>query len=75
MPTDPGDVDFYTPEQKQRIHEEWLNSEQGRRLQKEMEHSERETSVVRFVAWIVIGLLALVVGAAVLKWAVEELAK
>jgi hypothetical protein len=75
MPVDSGDRDYYSPEEKQRIHEEWLNSERGQRFQKGMEWEERKASVVRAVVWIIVGLLALVVGSAVVKWAIEELAK
>ena len=74
MPIDPGDVDFYTPQEKQQIHEEWLKSERGQRLQKEQKRQEQKDSVVRAVAWIVLGLLVLLVGAAVLKWVFGELA-
>jgi len=75
MSTDPGDVDFYTPEEKQRQHEEWKASKRGRQFYKELEREERKSAAVGAVVWIVVGLLALVVGAAVLKWAIEELAK
>jgi len=75
MPTDPGDVDFNTPKQRQQIHEEWLKSEQGQKLQKEMERGEFLGGIGRVAAWVVIGLIVLVISAAVLKWAVEELTK
>jgi hypothetical protein len=75
IPPDPGDVDFYTSEQKQQIHDEWLRSELGQKFQKEMKRGELVASIGRVAAWLVIGSIVLVVGAAVLKWALEELAK
>lgn len=75
MPTDPGDVDFYSPEEKQRHHEEWLRSEHGQRLQKEMDRSDLAATIGRTATWVAIGVIVLVVGAAILKWAMEELLK
>jgi hypothetical protein len=61
MPTDPGDVDFHTPEQKQLHHEEWLKSEQGKRFQKESDREKRKELIATALKWLFgIGLLAFV---------------
>jgi hypothetical protein len=61
MPTDPGDVDSYTKEEKQRIREEWLKSDAGRRLQNQLKRGERRTSFTNIVGWLFgIGILTLV---------------
>jgi hypothetical protein len=44
-------------------------------INRSVEREERKAAIVRIIAWIVAGLIAFMVGAAVLKWALEELAK
>ena len=75
MTLDSGDHDCYSPEEKQRIHEEWLDSERGQSYQRHMKWEERKASLVGAAVWIVVGLLGLVVGLAVLRWAIGELTK
>jgi hypothetical protein len=75
MATNRDDVDFYTDEEKQRFHEEWLRSEAGQRSQEAQKRQERWDAVVRGIVLLVLGLLGLVIGGAVIKWAVEELGK
>jgi hypothetical protein len=75
MATNRGDVDFYTPEEKERFYQEWLRSEAGQRSQEAQRRQERRDAVVRWIALLAFGLLGLVIGGAVIKWAMEELAK
>ncbi|MGA8152750.1 MAG: hypothetical protein WB952_17505 [Terriglobales bacterium] len=76
MPANRGDVDFYTPEEKREM------------LQKAGPHSSPSAwssfkDSVTFTAagalwigtWIVTVAIVLIVGVAVVKWAIEELAK
>lgn len=75
MATNRGDVDFYTPEERERFHQEWLRSEAGQRSQRAQKWQERRDTVVRWIVLSVLGSLGLVMGGAVIKWAIEELAK
>ena len=75
MTANSGNGDYYSPEEKQRIHEEWLDSERGQSYQRHMKWKERKASVVAAAVWIVVGFLALVVGLAVLRCAIGELTK
>lgn len=69
------DRDYQTPEERRRLDAEWRNSESGRRFYRSMAHEARKAAVVRTILWVAIVFLVLVVGAAVLKWAIEELAR
>jgi hypothetical protein len=75
MTVDSGDRDYYSPEEKRRLNAEWGDSEAGRRFYKGVEREERKAAVVGAIVWIAAGLFALVVAAALVKWAIEELAK
>jgi hypothetical protein len=75
MPVNPDDREWISPEGKRRFHAEWRNSEAGQRFYKEARRDELKETFVRITIWIVIALVLLVVGSAVVKWAVEELAK
>jgi len=75
MALDSGDRDYYSPEEKHRLNAEWRDSEAGRSLYKEIDKEERKAGVGRAIVWLAMVILVLVVGTAIVKWALEELAK
>jgi hypothetical protein len=76
MPLDDGDVDFYTPEEKREmLREAFPPSKPSAWSSFKESVAYTAGSVMLIGVWIVTALVVLVVGIAVVKWAIEELAK
>ena len=76
MPLDDGDVDFYTPEEKREMLREAFPPSKPSAWNSFKESvAGTAGSVLLIGVWIVTALVVLVVGIAVVEWAIEELAK
>ena len=76
MPTDPNDVDFYTPEQRREMLEKIAPVGRPSAWSSFKDSIAIPIGVSLWIGvWIITILVALVVGIAIVKWAFEELAK
>lgn len=77
MARDPGDVDFYTPEEKREMERKTYASKSPLSAWDSLKDGVALIvgGTLMVGVWIATILVILLIGAAVIKWAVEELAK
>jgi hypothetical protein len=76
MPTNPGDVDFYTPEEKREMLRKAVPPSTPSAWSSFKDSIAVTVGSTLLVGtWIVTALVVLVVGVAIVKWAIEELAR